>query len=95
MEATRSSETSVEFQPITQHYVSEYSILHSHRWKNLKSNQLITYFILWIRRVPQGQHINMDSIAQQEVRRRVSKTQEKEKDVETRKQNTRVSSLFQ
>lgn len=46
-----------------------------------------------MRRVPQGQHINMDSKAQQEVSRRLSKTQEKEKGVE-RKQNTRVPSCL-
>jgi hypothetical protein len=32
-----SSETSVDFQRTTQHYIPEDRTLHNHRWENLKS----------------------------------------------------------
>jgi hypothetical protein len=37
MEATCSSETSVDFQQTTQHYIPEDSTLHNHHCENLKS----------------------------------------------------------
>jgi hypothetical protein len=37
MEAVSSSETSVDFQPTTQCYITEDNTLHNHRCENLKS----------------------------------------------------------
>jgi hypothetical protein len=37
------SETSVEFQRNTRHYIPEDSTLHNHRWENLKSYTIPVY----------------------------------------------------
>jgi hypothetical protein len=44
MEATCSSETSIDFQKITLRFVSEGSTLHNHRWENLKFYMNIIMF---------------------------------------------------
>jgi hypothetical protein len=42
MEATCSSETSVDFQRTTRRYIPEDSPLHNHRFENLKSYKFIS-----------------------------------------------------
>jgi hypothetical protein len=45
MEATRSSETLVDFQQTTQRYIPEDGTLHNHRSENLKSYTFL--YLVW------------------------------------------------